>query len=101
VSEPRLERRGDGRFLVRGLLSFNTVPALWGQTPTLFQQPGPLCIDLREVSHADSAGLALLVGWMREARRRDTEVQFLNIPAQMLAMARVSSLDSILPLGRD
>jgi phospholipid transport system transporter-binding protein len=38
---------------------------------------------------------------MREARRRDTEVQFLNIPAQMLAMARVSSLDSILPLGRD
>jgi len=53
------------------------------------------------VQRSDRAGLALLVEWLREARQTGQSVRFFNMPAQMLAMARVSGLDQVLPLHRD
>jgi len=50
------------------------------------------------VVRADSAGLALLVEWMRAARRAGRPLRYRAIPPQMLAIARVSSLDQVLPL---
>ncbi|WJW74847.1 STAS domain-containing protein [Thiohalobacter sp. IOR34] len=101
MSEARIELQGEGRFAVRGELSFATVPALLRSSLTLFEAAPRLDIDLSGVERSDSAGLALLVEWMREARRHDKPVRFLNTPRQMLAIARVSSLDQILPLVRD
>lgn len=102
MSAVRLEPAGEGRFLLSGTLSFATVPAVWRESAGLFAADPPvLRIDLRGVERSDSAGLALLVEWMREARRHDREIRFVNIPAQMLAIARVSGLDQILPLARE
>ena len=56
--------------------------------------------DLAGVERADSAGLALLIEWMRRARRAGRPVRFLNLPPQMLEIARAASLDRVLPLGR-
>jgi phospholipid transport system transporter-binding protein len=86
---------------VEGELSFVIVPALQQQAAGLFESARELDVDLSGVERADSAGLALLIEWMREARRRDKALRLLNMPAQMLAIARVSSLDEILPLARD
>ncbi|HEB99345.1 MAG TPA: STAS domain-containing protein, partial [Thiotrichales bacterium] len=51
------------------------------------------------VGRADSAGLALLVEWMREARRQGREIRFLGMPAQMSAIAEVSGLSELLPVA--
>ncbi|NIR58420.1 MAG: STAS domain-containing protein [Gammaproteobacteria bacterium] len=94
--------RDEGRFRLRGALSFASVPGLLAQRERLFESaPGFVEIDLSGVSRSDSAGLALLVDWMREAQRRTVDIRYLNMPQQMLAIARVSSLDGILPLERD
>jgi phospholipid transport system transporter-binding protein len=53
------------------------------------------------VERSDSAGLALLVECLRQAHQSGKSLRFFNIPAQMLAIARVSSLDQVLPLQRD
>ncbi|OYV78404.1 MAG: hypothetical protein B7Z66_01730 [Chromatiales bacterium 21-64-14] len=90
-----------GRLQVVGDLSFQTVPQVWADSEAVFQKVPQLEIDLRDVSRSDSAGLALLVEWMRQARRAGKVIRFYNIPRQMLAIARVSSLDQILPLARD
>lgn len=89
------------RLHLSGELSFHTVPDLWRQTRELFKGCPTLTIDLSGVERSDSAGLALLVEWMREAARCGTELRFVNMPTQMLAIARVSSLDRILPLSRE
>ncbi len=60
-----------------------------------------VAVDLREVERSDSAGVALLVAWMRSARQAQRDIRFLNMPSQMLNIARVSGLDAILPLARD
>jgi hypothetical protein len=38
---------------------------------------------------------------MRHARHAEREIRFLNMPTQMLNIARVSGLDEVLPLARD
>lgn len=83
-----------------GVLSFESVPALSEQAEALFDGQSRVEIDLNDVQRSDSAGVALLVEWMGEAQRRAVDIRYLNVPAQMLAIARVSSLDQILPLAR-
>lgn len=101
MTETRIDVDEAGRLNVVGDLNFQTVPALWADSEAVFRQAPKLEIDLAAVSRADSAGLALLVEWMRQARRAGKPIRFYNIPRQMLAIARVSSLDQILPLARD
>jgi phospholipid transport system transporter-binding protein len=95
-----LSRREDGCFILNGVLDFQTVPVIRQQGLDLFSEAPSLVLDLQGVSRSDSAGLALLIEWMRFARSQNKPISFINMPTQMLAIARVSSLDSILPLAR-
>ncbi len=82
-----------------GELSFDTVPDLVRQGTALMARcSSPVVVDLGDVRRTDSAGLALLVEWMREARRQGKDIRFRNIPEQMRALARVAEVESILPL---
>ena len=93
-----LETLGEGKFIVRGELDFGTVEALWQQANGQFQAYPSVRIDLSAVDRADSAGVALLVEWLREAKARGQSLQFVNTPAQMLAIFRVTDLEDLLPL---
>ncbi len=94
----RLTTADDGVLRLEGELSFETVPALWRAVPFPPAGSGPVVLDLAGVVRTDSAGLALLVEWLRAARRAGRELRLRAMPAQMLAIARVSGLDRILPL---
>ena len=88
-----------GRLLLRGELCFDSIPALLSQAETLLGQGhGPLEIDLAEVGRVDSAGLALLIEWMRRARQQGRDIQFAHLPQQMLAIAEASDLAGMLPV---
>jgi len=95
-----IETGGDGGLRLSGALSFATVRDLLDRFGELPDARGSIRIDLAQVTRADSAGVALLIEWMRLARAAGREIVFVNIPAQMLAIARVSGLDQILPLQR-
>ncbi|MFQ5642141.1 MAG: lipid asymmetry maintenance protein MlaB [Thiogranum sp.] len=96
-----IQQGKDGRLEVSGDLSFDSVTALWQQCRARFQERAALDIDLSGVRRSDSAGVALLVACLRQARQSGKTVRFFNMPEQMLALARVSSLDQVLPLQRD
>jgi phospholipid transport system transporter-binding protein len=94
----RIEAQEGGVLAVSGVLEFATVTALAGQAEGLLPASGPLYIDLGGVEHTDSAGLALLVHWLRRAHHEGRLLEFRNVPVQLLEMARVSRLDNLLPL---
>lgn len=101
---PQLQAQDDGRLQLSGELSMATVPALLaGQKPlALAADADPaaaVIIDLAGVTRADSAGLALLIQWQREAQARQRAIRFQHIPDQMLAMARLSGVDQLLGLN--
>ena len=58
---------------------------------------GVRTIDLGEVSEMDSALLALLLAWLRDAKARQQEVSFTNLPASLQTIARLYGVDRLLP----
>ena len=96
MSEARIEALGEGHFKVTGPLSFETARPLLIQSTAEFGAWPRLDIDLSGVSQSDSAGLALLVEWMRQARARQQKIHFQSIPSQLLALAQISDLDELL-----
>jgi len=100
VTETRLEAVSPGRYRLIGELDFDSVPALAARSRELFSEPGEVQVSLEAVGRADSAGLVLLVDWLREARRRGRRIGFTHVPAQLLALARVSGVDELLPLDQ-
>ena len=78
-------------WLVTGSLSYTTV----GAVRTAFDPragTGPCRIDLHGVTNTDSAGVALLVDWARQADRVGRGIEFLNAPEQLRAIVGISGL---------
>ncbi len=96
MSEARIEALGEGHFKVTGPLSFETVKQLLIQSTAQFGASPQLDVDLSGVTQSDSAGLALVVEWMRQARAHAQKIRFKSIPSQLLALAQISDLDELL-----
>ena len=98
-----LEKQQNGHYLLKGQLNFNSVPPLWKKNRLeLFGEDNHqqrLIIDLALVERSDSSGLAMLVEWYREAEQCQKTIEFKNLPAQMMDIAKVSGLSDILPMA--
>ncbi len=66
MAEATLVDNGAGNWLLQGDLGFESVPALLQQAGISMRGKQHLRVDLKGVTRADSAGLALLVEWLRE-----------------------------------
>jgi phospholipid transport system transporter-binding protein len=95
-SVAKIQRQDTRSFGVHGAMTFDSVTDLWRQSAEMFADQTVLQIDLAQVTHTDSAGLALLVEWLREASRRGARVEFLNLPAQLLALAGAANFEHVL-----
>jgi phospholipid transport system transporter-binding protein len=87
-----------GRIAVTGALDFSTVEGLLRQIMDLLDDPQPWVVDLGGITHADSAGLALLLEWTDQARRRGRELLLTDLPASLTDIARMSNCLELLPL---
>ncbi len=95
----QLQTSADNTIKISGALIFATVSSLWEQSKKLFTTPAKqLFFDFDAVTQSDSAGVALLLAWIRIARVQQKEISFLSLPEQMRAIARVSGLEAILPI---
>ena len=99
MSVAALVDSGAGSWLLQGELDFESVPALLRHAGARLLGKDRLEVDLKAVTRADSAGLALLVEWLRESETAGNEIVFINVPPQLLSIARVCGLDEILSLA--
>jgi phospholipid transport system transporter-binding protein len=81
---------------VAGALNFNSVMSVYQQSLPLIAARPALHIDLSGVTSANSAGLALLIEWMKYAKSTRKEIQFKHIPESLLSMAKVAGVDKII-----
>jgi phospholipid transport system transporter-binding protein len=95
----QLEDLGQGNFALRGELDACSVAILWKEAKRLFSEQTPVKIDLSHISRSDSAGVALLIEWLRDARAQNWRLQFVNIPPQMMAIINVADLEELLPMA--
>lgn len=82
---------------VQGELTLENIDQLYDYSkkllaPHLTTEKKELVIDLQNVMHADSTGLALLCEW----KRWHPNVVYQNLPDQLKSIAMVSGLESII-----
>jgi phospholipid transport system transporter-binding protein len=92
-----ISQEDSGRFKLEGELSFVSVQTAIHKTADLFALPvNKMVFDLAGITKADSAGLALLLEWLRQASLGGVDLHYVNLPGQLLAMAHVAGVDDIL-----
>lgn len=99
MSKTKIQKINNNQYNLIGQLNAETVPELLAHTP-IFTQPqtNPVIIDLKAVKHSSSAGIALLLEWLRQANKNKVELQFTNMPVKMKAIAEICGLSDILPI---
>lgn len=73
-----------------GALSFETIPAVLAESAAYAERPDlpdRLTIDFSGITGVDSSAVALLLEWRRQALRRQKTLVFVNLPANLLALA--------------
>jgi phospholipid transport system transporter-binding protein len=97
MAKATVSRDGD-TLRVQGELDFDSIADLWEAAGPLFLDEPIRRIHLGGVHRSNSAGVALLVEWLRQARRRRWEPVFVHVPAQMRAIIEVADLETVLPI---
>ena len=75
-----------------GELSFDTIPQVLEESATYASRtdlPDRLTIDFAAITGVDSAAVALLLDWRRMAAKRGKTLVFVNLPANLLALAEL------------
>lgn len=93
---PRLQVRENTLFL-SGEISLHTAEQLLveGRAAINAIPVEQAVLDLSGVTKTDSAGLALVVDWIRTARQRGADLKIVGAPSQLTDIARVSGLESV------
>jgi phospholipid transport system transporter-binding protein len=99
MADAQLVENGDGSWLLQGELGYMSVPSVLQHAGVNMLGKERITVDLKGVTRADSAGLALLVEWLRESENAGNSIEFVNVPAQLLSIARVCGLEEILSLS--
>ena len=94
----QIQSTAEGQFLITGDLDFQTVPRVWNASRSLFASSQTLTIDLSGVNSSNSAGLALLIEWIRFAESRNCSIKFQNLPEQMRQVAQLCGVEEKLPV---
>lgn len=94
-----IERQSDGLYRISGELDFDSVPLVLAESRTLFgKDQMDLHIDFSGMQRGNSAALGLMLEWVNIARRQNRQIRFSNVPEELLVIAQVSDLDSLLPV---
>ena len=89
-------RREGERMTVSGALTLANVAAALEQGRTAIVA-GARTVDLAGVGELDSSALALLLAWLREAKRHGSGLVFNNLPQGLTTIARLYGVAELLP----
>jgi len=93
-----LQRRAPGRFAARGVLTFASARGAWEEGLAALQEDPSKSIEVEcaGVTHADSAGLMVLLDWLGAARRRGRSITYRYLPNSLRSLAAISDLEKLL-----
>ncbi len=93
MSRLNIIKESTGHFVIDGDLTFATIDKQTLKSFSFLKAAKEITIDLSRVSSTDSAGLALIIEWIKYSRQNRTQIAFKNIPEQLLNLAKLSGFD--------
>src|SRR3979490_2783704 len=97
----QLAPSANGRFVAQGPLTFATARQAREQgLHCLASAAGrELEVDCGGITATDSAGLAVLLGWLGAVKRAGRSLRYTHLPQGLLALGRISELEDLLERG--
>jgi phospholipid transport system transporter-binding protein len=89
-------RRDGGRIVVSGAVTLANVAQVLEEGYAQIRD-GAEAVDLADVTELDSSLLALLLAWLREAKRLGRNLEFANLPQGLDTIARLYGVAELLP----
>ena len=86
-----------GRILLVGDITYKTVVKVLDID--VFSSKSQLIVDFSAINRSDSSGLALMVRWARQAKKSNVDIYFESVPEKLIALAKMSGLDTILSIS--
>jgi len=81
---------------ISGELNFRTAVSLWRESLPLIQQRSDLHFDFSKVKSSNSAGLALILEWLKYAKQAQKNIQFTHVPTQLHSIIAVAGIGRML-----
>ncbi len=100
MSELKIEQSVDQKFSFAGEMTRETIVDAWPeQESTIAQLAGDkLVIDLASVEQVDTAGLAFILAIVKGCKAKNVSLSLKNTPTSLVNLAKLSDVDSILPI---
>ena len=90
----------DGIAHITGPLTLDTVSSVFTQAEDAANDGNTVSdLDLKNVSHVDSSGLALLLEWQSIASRNQYQLQIRNAPEDLLSLANLCEAGDLLSIN--
>lgn len=95
-----VQKTSDNGLKLSGMLDCNTIPLLAKSLESAMTQitAKDITLDLAEIDSFNTAGLACLVNCAVAARNKGQQLLLQNVPANVLKLAKLSDVDTILGL---
>lgn len=94
--------RKDDSLQVTGNVTIATVSALLSESLKLQAESvpnGKLLIDFAGLEKVDSSAVSLMLVWTREAQRNKVNLSFINVPGNLMSLARLYGVAELLTLS--
>lgn len=88
-----ITNQGSGRIALNGDMTFASINKQIAKTTAFLASAKEITIDMAGIVSTDSAGLALMIEWLKHARSKRTHLRFQNIPEQLVTLAKLSGFD--------
>ena len=98
MADVSIKKVSDTHFVVQGVLMMHTVMSIIKEVANNFNSQNEITIDFADVKNSDSAAAALIVSWLAKAKIKNIKLRLLNLPQQILDIAKASDLLEILPI---
>jgi len=86
-----------GTYRLETRLTFASVASLRGEgLKVIDSATNGLTLELQSVAAVDSAGLALLIDWLAEARAKSRALKNQHPPETLLSLARLSEVEKLI-----
>ncbi|MCD6045783.1 MAG: toluene-tolerance protein [Gammaproteobacteria bacterium] len=102
MSQAQFISVAEGQLRLLGAIDYDNAPSLATHFDSyLHTKQRELLLDMSEVTHINSAGMALLISCFRKAKEKGIVLQFCSVPSQLAHIAALTRVDKILNLSQE
>lgn len=93
-----LNEANDHEWVLQGPLNVHTIRRIWLKGHHLLDKTAAkeINLNLQDLTHSDSASVALLIDWLRYAKKHGKTLRLNHVPEKMQEIIRLSNLQNIL-----